>query len=627
MCGVCGFIDFNSNSDAEVLNKMVSFLNHRGPDDRGNEVYFVDNIIIGLGHTRLSILDLSSAGHQPMDYEHFSIVLNGEIYNFKEIKNELIFLGHQFKSESDTEVVLHAFLEWGDNCVSKFIGMFVFVILNKQSNEITIVRDRAGVKPLFYYWNEDLFLFSSELKSFHEHPLFKKKININSVHQFMDYGYVPSPYCIFEYCHKLNPGHILKFNITKKTFEIKKYWDVNNYYSLPKIKISYNEAQIEVDKLLHSAFEYRMVSDVPVGVFLSGGYDSTAVTAILQNDRTNKLKTFTIGFEEGNNEAPYAKDIAKYLGTDHTEHYCTTKEAQEIIPTLPFFYDEPFADSSAIPTILVSKLAKKEVSVALSADAGDEIFAGYDIYNTYLNKLTLINNIPEVARKTLGSFIKIGSLMTNNKRYKNRLDLMSNVFKVDKKLIPQALFKSYFISSQEHNNNLFNFRSQYKNTSFDNDFLDFNDILSIPLAIDYTMYLQNDILTKVDRATMSVSLEGREPFLDHRIIEFVAQLPSEYKYGKTQKMILKDIVHKYVPKALMDRPKSGFSVPLDSWLKNDLYYLINENLSPKAISESGLFNTEYVTKLINAFLRNEIDNRAIIWKLLQFQMWYKKWFS
>jgi len=627
MCGVCGFIDFNSNSDAEVLNKMVSFLNHRGPDDRGNEVYFVDNIIIGLGHTRLSILDLSSAGHQPMDYEHFSIVLNGEIYNFKEIKNELIFLGHQFKSESDTEVVLHAFLEWGDSCVSKFIGMFVFVILNKQSNEITIVRDRAGVKPLFYYWNEDLFLFSSELKSFHEHPLFKKKININSVHQFMDYGYVPSPYCIFEYCHKLNPGHILKFNITKKTFEIKKYWDVNNYYSLPKIKISYNEAQIEVDKLLHSAFEYRMVSDVPVGVFLSGGYDSTAVTAILQNDRSNKLKTFTIGFEEGNNEAPYAKDIAKYLGTDHTEHYCTTKEAQEIIPTLPFFYDEPFADSSAIPTILVSKLAKKEVSVALSADAGDEIFAGYDIYNTYLNKLTLINNIPEVARKTLGSFIKIGSLMTNNKRYKNRLDLMSNVFKVDKKLIPQALFKSYFISSQEHNNNLFNFRSQYKNTSFDNDFLDFNDILSIPLAIDYTMYLQNDILTKVDRATMSVSLEGREPFLDHRIIEFVAQLPSEYKYGKTQKMILKDIVHKYVPKALMDRPKSGFSVPLDSWLKNDLYYLINENLSPKAISESGLFNTEYVTKLINAFLRNEIDNRAIIWKLLQFQMWYKKWFS
>lgn len=348
------FINFKTNSNIVVLDKMVSTLHHRGPDDRGGEVFNYNEAMIGLGHTRLSIMDLSPAGHQPMHFEHLSIVFNGEIYNFKEIKNELFTLGHQFKSESDTEVILHAFLEWGKTCVSKFNGMFVFVIFNKLSLEVTIIRDRAGVKPLFYYWKDGLFLFASELKAFHQHPRFEKKINENALHQYMDFGYVPTPYCIFENCGKLEPGHILTFSTSKKSFEITKYWDVNDFYRLPKLNISYNEAKEEVEKILLSAFEYRMVADVPVGVFLSGGYDSTAVAAMLQSSRSEKLRTFTIGFEEGNNESPFAKEIANFIGTDHNEFYCTTKEAQEIIPSLPFFYDEPFADSSAIPTILVS---------------------------------------------------------------------------------------------------------------------------------------------------------------------------------------------------------------------------------------------------------------------------------
>ncbi len=625
MCGICGFIDFNFKSDFTVLVSMVSSLHHRGPDDKGCDIYSTSCASIGLGHSRLSILDLSSAGHQPMNYKDLSIVLNGEIYNFKELRSDLRKLGHFFISESDTEVVLHAFSEWGTSCISKFIGMFVFVIFNKETQEVTFVRDRAGVKPLFYYWHNGLFLFASELKAFQQHPGFVKKLSLNAVHQYMDFGYVPSPYCIFENCSKLNPGHFLKFSINKKESEITKYWDIKDYYCLPSLNLSYNEAKLEVEKLLHSAFEYRMVSDVPVGVFLSGGYDSTAVVSILQSDSMNKLKTFTIGFEEGNNEAPYAKQIAQYIGTDHKEYYCKTKEAQEIIPMLPYYYDEPFADSSAIPTILVSKLARQSVTVALSADAGDEIFAGYDNYNTFLNNLALIDKVPAFLHKTISKLASVGTIFLPDSFLNHKFSVLSNILSIDKKQIPQALLHSYQKMNRTTKRNLFNFNETDQQTIFDDDFSRFKDSLSIALATDYSIYLQNDILTKVDRATMSVSLEGREPFLDHRIIEFAAQLPSSFKYGHTQKMILKDIVYKYVPKQLMDRPKTGFSIPVYSWLKDDLSYLLEENLNSTVIAKTGLFNPIYVQKLKRNFMNGQLYDPAIIWKLLQFQMWYNMW--
>jgi asparagine synthase (glutamine-hydrolysing) len=627
MCGLCGFIDFRTNSSSDVLNKMISTLHHRGPNDRGSDVFNYGEAIIGLGHTRLSILDISPTGHQPMHFEHLSIVFNGEIYNFNEIKNDLIKLGHNFKSHSDTEVILHAFSEWGDSCLSKFIGMFVFVIFNKVTLNVTIIMDRAGVKPLFYYWKDGLFLFASELKAFHQHPNFEKKINENVVHQYMNLGYIPSPYCIFENCAKLTSGNIITFKIPEKSFTIKKYWDINNFYRLPNLNISYKEAKKQLEKLLISAFNYRMVSDVPVGVFLSGGYDSTAVAAMLQFSRTEKIKTFTIGFEDDNNEAPYANEIAKYLGTDHTEYYCTSKEAQEIIINLPFYFDEPFSDHSAIPTILVSKLAKESVTVVLSADAGDEIFAGYTIYKKFINDLALINKIPGFSRKFFSILLKLVSKIILNEKLKSKLEVFYDLLNTDSKLIAQKLFKTYFVTTKHNKNRLFKKDYQDQTTSFDDDFTGFKDPLSIAQAIDFKIYLQNDILTKVDCATMSESIEGREPFLDHRIIEFVAQLPFKYKYGRTQKMILKDIVHKYIPKEIMDRPKSGFTPPIYSWLKTDLKYLLDENLNSNAINESGFFYSSYVEKLKTDFLNDKLSNPNIIWRLIQFQMWYKKWMT
>jgi len=628
MCGISGFIDFNKKSNADLLNQMVSTLNHRGPDDLGGKIYDFDTATIGLGQNRLSIIDLSSGGHQPMIYKHLCIAFNGEIYNYKEIKNELLQIGHVFISMSDTEVILHAFEEWGENCVEKFIGMFAFVILDENSQRITIIRDRAGVKPLFYYWNDGLFLFASELKAFHKHPQFIKEVDEQSVHQYIDFGYIPAPYCIFRNCNKLNPGHILTIDITTQSINIKKYWDVYDYYRLPKLKISYEDAMNEIEKLLISAFEYRMVADVPVGVFLSGGYDSTIVAAMLQHTRTNsKIKTFTIGFADGNDEAPFAKEVAKHIGTDHTEYYCTAKEAQDIIPTLPYFYDEPFADSSAIPTMLVSKLAKEKVTVALSADAGDELFAGYDYYRAFQSYIEFFNKIPKLFRKPLGLLVRLIDKFTFGYGLKNKLDVLGDVLNANSTDLAQMLHHKYFEINKKAVRSLFINKSFIYRNEFDDKFVNLTDNLSIALATDYKMYLQNDILVKVDRATMSVALEGREPFLDHRIIEYVAQLPDEYKYGKVQKRILKDIVYKYVPKSLLDRPKAGFSLPIDSWLKNELSYLMDDYLSNSAITQSGFFKTTYVQKLRKDFVAGKMHDTSIIWRLLQFQMWYIRWMN
>jgi asparagine synthase (glutamine-hydrolysing) len=346
----------------------------------------------------------------------------------------------------------------------------------------------------------------------------------------------------------------------------------------------------------------------------------------LQKNRIEtKLKTFTIGFADGTDEIPYAKDIAKCLGTDHTDYYCTTKEAQDIIPTLPFYYDEPFADSSAIPTILVSKLARKEVTVALSADGGDEIFAGYTYYNTYLNNIKTLSKVPKFLFKISGKMLNFASFFVTNFNLKRKCIALSNVLQQGKDRLAQNLQKSYFLIEKSQVNELLNFQRNDEKLIFDRDFSKFDDDLSAALAIDYSFYLQNDILTKVDRATMAISLEGREPFLDHRIIEYVAQLPSDYKIKNTQKRILKDILHKYIPKELMNRPKNGFVIPIDSWLKNDLAFLLDNNLDEQSLLGTGIFNIDYVKRLRIDFDEGKLINSTIIWKLLQFQLWHKKW--
>ena len=629
MCGIVGFCDFNRKSNKDILKNMTDVLHHRGPDDSG--YYFEDNVYtaVGLGHRRLSILDLSSYGHQPMKFDKLEMVYNGEVYNFKDIRVELEKYGYSFESNADTEVVLKAYHKWGIKAVHKFNGMFAIAIYDKKKEELILIRDRAGVKPLYYYYKDGLFIFSSELKSFHKNPYFKKEIDINALGLFLQYGYILEPYSIFKNTYKLKAGHYLVFKIHNSQFTIFKYWDVFDYYSKPKLEISEEEAMEETEKLLKSAFDYRMVADVPVGVFLSGGYDSSAVTAILQSDMANKLKTFTIGFyEENYNEANYAKKVAEYLGADHTEYYCTQQEAFDIIPKLPEYYDEPFGDSSAIPTVLVSRLARKKVTVSLSADGGDETFAGYGKYDTSFKYYNFFNKFPSFSHALLKNIMDV-----INPKYIPFTDKIYN-FETRYEKIKQILKANSTSMAMKYTSHIFTISEVDRllkqsfddvETNFDLDTHEFGDLGKM-LLVDYKTYLSDDILTKVDRATMSVSLEGREPLLDHRIIEFAAQLPDNFKYRNGEKKwILKQVVHKYLPKEMMDRPKMGFGVPLMEWfrdrLKDMFYYYLNE----ERLTKENIFNVKEVIYLRDNYLSGKNDNIRKLWNILMLEMWYERW--
>jgi asparagine synthase (glutamine-hydrolysing) len=631
MCGVTGFIDYKKKSSLAILKKQCDTLYHRGPDGEGQQLFQLATAFVGLGHRRLSIIDLSAGGKQPMQFQHLYITFNGEIYNYQEIKDELVVKGHTFLSHSDTEMILHAFAEWGIDCIQKFIGMFAFVILDVQKQELYCVRDRAGVKPFFYYWLDGIFLFGSELKALLAHPAFKKEINLDAVAAFMQYGYVPTPHCIWQNAHKLKPGHYLYFKIRTSTFNIKKYWDVYDAYNKPKLKIDFQEAKQETERILKSACDYRMVADVPVGVFLSGGYDSSCVTALLQKDRTEKIKTFTIGVgDKSLNEAPFAKKIAEHLGTEHTEYYCTEKDALELIPDLPFYYDEPFGDYSAIPTTLVSKMARKEVTVALSADAGDEVFAGYNRYD-YPSQLGWIEKIPKSIRHLLSNgmrLIPLHNFVSLSKihplfsfRYQKFQLLLGNSSTQN---LMKNMTTQFFDADLQK---LLKTTLDPINTYFD-DKLNANsgDSLASMMATDYQTYLLDDILQKVDRATMTVSLEGREPFLDHRIIDWAAQLPTNHKYNKgNKKYIVKEIVYQYIPKSIMERPKMGFAVPMITWLRNELKDYLEIYLNEAKIVQQAIFVPSEVSQIKKRFLHGQDEFGLKIWYLLMFQMWYEKW--
>ena len=634
MCGISGFADFNKRTERSVLEKMNRMLAHRGPDGEGYGMYQHADAAIGLGHRRLSIIDLSEGGKQPKTYGGLHITFNGEIYNYAEIKKELEQKGHQFNSHSDSEVILHAYAEWGSHALQKFIGMFAFVIYDETNQKIFACRDRAGVKPLFYFWKNGLFLFGSELKALLQHPEFTKELNSNAIAAFMQYGYVPSPHCIFNDTYKLKPGHFLELDLLKQSITETQYWNVYDAYNKPILKINLPDAISETEKLLTNAFQYRMVSDVPVGVFLSGGYDSSCVTALLQASNTDKIKTFTIGVPDaGLNEAPFAKVIAKHLGTDHTEYYCTQKEALEIVPQLPFFYDEPFADSSAIPTSLVSKIAREKVTVALSADAGDEIFAGYNRYDYMLKYGKKLQQVPGFIRKATAAamdMIPANSIPVMNKKY-----LFHSRYEKLKALLRDPSEKRFFKGMSRHMdeksiNSLFKYPVADIITAFDSTELRIENysVLSYMMAVDYQTYLVDDILQKVDRAGMSVSLEGREPFLDHRIIEWAAQLPMEYKYNNgNKKFIIKEIVHKYIPKEIMDRPKMGFGIPIANWLQHDLKPFVDQYFDEAFINKQNIFNNDEIQRIKKSFYHGKIERAEKIWFLLMFQMWYDKWIN
>ena len=629
MCRIVGFMDSNNFSYDmnKVLFSMRDVLEHGGPDDFGSS-FFKQNGV-ALGHRRLSVIDISKLGNQPFcdSSKNFWVVYNGEIYNFKEIRKELEKDNYIFKSNSDTEVLLYSYLKWGVNCVQKFRGMFSFAIYEKETNKLILFRDRIGVKPLYWYFKDGLFMFSSELKAFHKHPKFRKEINDEALSYYLQYSYVPTPLCIFKNTHKLEVGSYLTFHENK--VEISKYWDIENYINHDSGLINSESETLDLlEKKILESFQLRTVSDVPYGVFLSGGIDSTLIATLLQKEQENKLKTFTIGFHDKNfNEAHLAKETANFLGTDHNELYLDTSKALNLIPELPYIYDEPFADPSSLPTVLLSRFTKQHVKVSLSADGGDELFFGYTRYhklhqiqNSFFAKIT--NNVNHYSPKTIDYILKS---YINLLKVDNKLDLFE---KLKSTISAKNYLQKANISHHCHSPNLRKELGIYKDSNLSNWIKKTDpNFIEIPNLLDFKTYLPDAILCKLDRASMSVGLEGRDPFLDHELVEFTLKLPHSFKYkNNISKYPLKKILQKYLPENIINRPKKGFSIPVKNWLQNDLKSLTDHYLSEKQLNKKPILKTSVVKENLRQFHNNEGINSNRIWNILMFEMWKERWF-
>lgn len=634
MCGIVGYTTFNSLYNENFIGPMVKSIERRGPDASAVSIIRKFENCNYFGHTRLSIIDTSSQGNQPMENGKFLIILNGEIYNYQSIKDKLLDIGVEFKSNSDTEVVLEAISCWGlAEAIKMFRGMWAFSLYNKLNGEIVLCRDRIGVKPLYYSFNGDILLYASELKAIMAYPKFEKKISNEGLNSYFRYGYINAPNTIFENTFKVEAGSYIIFS-KKGNITLNKYWDIENIVknsTINKSKIEkegFDNTKKKLKNILIESFGLRMVADVPIGVFLSGGTDSSMLASILKEELGFNIDTFTIGFEEPEyDESSWGKKVAKHLSTNHNELICTEKDALDLIPELPQVYDEPFGDSSAIPTMLVSKFARESVKVALSADGGDELFFGYNRYKTVdkINKLPLkssiswlIKNIPK------GTSDKVYNLIHPVLKIPNFKDKYSKLEKVFSSNGLQEMYDgslTYF--SNDELQKLINYDFVFENKS---ELTGIKDIDNFVLITDCLNYLPNDILTKVDRASMSFSLEAREPFLDHKIIEYSASIPLKYKYFKGEKKyILKKMLEEYIPKEYIYRSKQGFGIPIDSWLRGCLKPLVYDFLSKDNLLEHQLLNIEYVNKLINDYYKDKGVNSHKIWFLLMFQMWYKTW--
>lgn len=632
MCRINGILQ--KNISESVLLKMRESLEHGGPDDSG--IYINESKSVGLCQRRLSVIDLSVAGHQPMKWGKYVVVFNGEIYNYIEIKKQLEIFGYSFNSNSDTEVLIKAFDKWGYDCVNRFRGMFAFAIWNTETRKLLLCRDRVGVKPLYWYLKGGLFMFSSELKAFHEHPEFDKSINQEAVSLFLQTGYIRSPYCIFQYAEKLSPGSFLEIDGSYE-YKLWKYWNPRDYTNNLMDSFSEDEVINQCESTLTEAFKLRMVADVPVGMFLSGGIDSSLVTALLQKDSKIPLNTFTIGFEDPKlNEADFAKKVASYLGTNHTELYCKESDFTEIINELPDIYDEPFGDSSGIPTFLVARLARQSVTVSLSADGGDELFTGYNRYLFAENLFSKFDKIPNFLKEPLSDLVgnisvktaqKIIKKLPINEDYKRNIDArlpkLQEILKAKSHL--DFLYSSTIFITPKHlktlhrNENIPLIFDKGIQTEVGNRFAGYG-------IADIESYLEGDILCKVDRATMRVALEGREPFLDNKVIELALGLPDHFKIrnGKT-KWILREILYKYVPKELIERPKMGFGIPLDNWLSTMLINDLNDIKHDKDFVSIFNLDKDEIVKLIDSYLNKKSFSPYFIWYMYCLYKWYKRW--
>ncbi|MEN8236702.1 MAG: asparagine synthase (glutamine-hydrolyzing) [Pseudomonadota bacterium] len=643
MCGLTGFINPKSttNNDAELrqrVHAMTTTIAHRGPDGHS---YWVDaQNGVALGHRRLAIIDLSEHGRQPMLSHSGQYVLsyNGEIYNFQELRDQLLAKGAgPFHGHSDTEVILEAFAVWGiEKALSKFVGMFALALWDRKNQSLVLARDRLGIKPLYWgHVDNGLFLFGSELKALRVHPNCSPRVNKQALALMMRHGYVPAPYSIYQDIQHLAPGHMLHFDLKQQTAKISCYWNAlqvaqDGINSRDNFSLSDAEATDQLEHLLKQAVKCRMISDVPLGAFLSGGIDSSAVVALMQTQSSQPTKTFSIGFAEaGYNEAHHAKEVARHLKTDHTELYVTPDQALDVIPKLAQMYDEPFADASQIPTHLVSQLARQHVTVSLSGDGGDELFAGYNRYLLANNIWSKVNALPSFARKSIAGTIGLLTPHTWNRigcMLPFTPDLFGDKLHKFKPLLTKPSEESLYLQliSQWHTNeDIVRHTGQIPSAL---ESVDMPTLMDRMQYWDLMTYLPSDILPKVDRASMAVSLEARVPLLDHRVVEFAWSLPQHMKIrGGKSKWLLRQVLDRYVPSSLIDRPKMGFGVPIDTWLKGPLRDWAEDLLDENHLIQEGIFNPALIREKWQQHLKGSQNWQYPLWVVLMFQAWRREW--
>ena len=641
MCGLTGFIDFSRGTDAETLKErveaMTEALHHRGPDDGG--AWTDAEAGVALGFRRLSIIDLSAHGHQPMSSAsgRYVIIFNGEVYNFHDLRKELTAAGANLKGNSDTEVILEAIEAWGlEKAVKRFIGMFAIALWDRSERTLHLIRDRLGVKPLYWGRQGDLLLFGSELKALRAHPEWTPKINRGALAAYFRYAYVPAPHSIYTGIEKQLPGTIISIGPDGNA-RTTTYWSLADIRDANKKNLfrgADDEAADELDRLIRESVELRMVSDVPIGAFLSGGIDSSTVVGAMQAISPRPVKTFTIGFEEAAfNEAESAKRIAGHLGTDHTELYVSPAEARDIIPRLAEVYDEPFADSSQIPTTLVSQLARKDVTVSLSGDGGDELFGGYDRYLQGQSLWRRPQSIPAPLRPITAATFKVipvsvwnalftvlPATLTPGQKGNTMHWLAGNLTTSNFDALFQRL-----VSTWNEPEILVPGAAEAVSPFWARDAAN-GDTLERMMYLDSVTYLPDDIMAKLDRASMAFGLEAREPLLDHRIFDFAWRLPENQKFrGGKGKWLLRKVLGRYVPDNLTDGPKQGFSVPIADWLRGPLRDWAENLLSEKRLSEDGLLEPSVVRHTWKRLLAGHPGTDARIWTVLMAQAWREKW--
>ena len=622
MCGICGAINFNNTSiTEELIISMSRKLAHRGPDDSG--VFTHKNI--GLGHRRLSVIDLSS-GHQPISNENGNVwtVFNGEIYNFKQLRKYLYKKGHRFSSDCDSEVLVHLYEEFGHKAVAMLEGMFAYVIFDKKKNKLFMYRDRFGQKPLFYTFQNNSLYFASELQAITTIPDIKKTIDYQSFHDYLTLLYVPCPHTIFKNIKKLPPATYIEVNLQSAHYSEKSYWQCN--FS-KKINLSYNDAKDELRKLTRKAVKKRLMADVPLGAFLSGGVDSTIIAGLASEISNSRIQTFTIGFNDAKyDERYFAKIAANKIKAKHYEkevNPCDFSSLQQIVRNC----GEPYADSSIIPTYFLSKFARKHVTVALSGDAADEIFAGYYRYLAYLHSLKS-DIFPTKVKKSIASYINNKIPTSSSERdLSGKISRILNMLSTEKN---ERYLNIISRVSETAKCSLHNKVLQPTQKYFDShsDRLSAENPVESLMETDIYSYLHNDILTKVDIASMSNSLEVRSPFLDHKLVEFVNSLPVQYKLkGNRRKRILTDAFKDIIPPETARRNKMGFGVPVAAWLRTDLQKESKELLlNGKGVAECG-FSYTIIENLLTSHFQHKADNSYLIWALLVFELWYKEFLT